>query len=45
MATACHHNYFSWLHVGKFWQGKKLVNCELFAKNFLTNIHRYTVKA
>ena len=31
--------------MGKFWRGKKLrnlANHELFAKTFLTNIHRYT---
>ena len=32
-------------YMGKFWRGKRLVNLvnrELFAEIFLTNIHRYT---
>ena len=32
-------------YTGKFWWGEtfaNLANCELFAKIFLTNIHRYT---
>ena len=35
-------------YTGKFWWGKKLVNlvnCKLFAKIFLTNIHSYTKNA